>query len=254
VSINGTSFYDKKSDIKYLPDNAVPYSGTVSHHLLVSGIIDKWFLELKNKRKNIKTFFIVSPKHNEYGESIICISMLDWKLNNEITKINREYSSHLLKHLKIREDRNAFHHEHGIYSLLPFIKKYFPDAQIVPILMDEYKRQNSKSMLLADSISEIVNKDKNTFLIISIDFSHRGDRETTDKRDAISERVLNSLDLNHLSKVYSDNSAGLITLFYFDKNLNLDKNHIFYHTNSAKITGEDDINDITSYFFTFQYH
>ncbi|OHD17800.1 MAG: AmmeMemoRadiSam system protein B [Spirochaetes bacterium GWD1_27_9] len=228
-----------------------PISGTVSHHLLVAPIINEWFLALKKARK-IDTFIIISPMHYKISNNIISISKLDWDSPIGIVKNNSFYTNKILKELNIKENEYDFHLEHGIASLIPFIKYYFPESNVVPIVMDEFNKRISLCYKLSSIISQILQKHKNCFLIISSDFSHGGDRELTDKRDLLTNISLQYFDKDKINGAYSDNNVGLITLYSTLEKLKVNKIHFLNHTDSEIFTGIKQDN-ITSYFFTFQY-
>lgn len=254
---NGSSeFFDQipgHVNLHYLDENIKPRSGTVSHHLLVSPIINSWFKELKKHNNDIKNFFIISPKHTDLGYGIISLSSLDWRITgNKSVKANKKYINKILNRLNIKEDRYAFHKEHGIGTLIPFINYYYPDARIIPIVMDEFNKQISICGKLSGIISGLMEKDDKSFLIISVDFSHRVNLSKTKKRDAITRDALNSLDPDRVNEIYSDNNVSLFTLFFTCNNLNLDANHIFCNIDSQSYIRKN-LDDITSYFFTFQY-
>ncbi len=234
-------------------NNIKPRSGTVSHHLLVAPLIDIWFKELKKQNIDIKNFFILSPKHTELGNGNICLSSLDWELSNKnMVKTNKNYIKKILEKLDIKEDQYAFHKEHGISALLPFINHYYPDAKVIPIIMDEFNKQIGICKKLSEVISELMLKDENSFLLISVDFSHKADLVKTKKRDIITQNVLDSLNPDRVNEIYSDNNVSLFTLFFTCNDLGLNNNHIFCNIDSQSYTGKK-LTDITSYFFTFQY-
>lgn len=234
-------------------NNGKPRSGTVSHHLLVAPLINSWFKELIRQNKDIKNFFILSPKHTDLGIGNICFSSLDWKISDKkVVKTNKKYIRKILKKFKIKEEQYAFHKEHGISTLIPFINYYYPEAKVIPIVMDEFNKQIGICKKLSEVISEIMIKDESTFLLISVDFSHRADLAKTKKRDLFSKDALNSLNPEKVNEIYSDNNVSLFTLFFTCKDLGLNENHILCDIDSQTYTKKD-LPDITSYFFTFQY-
>lgn len=231
------------------PRGIYPVSGTVSHHLLVAPVINKWFLYLKGLR-NIETFIIISPNHARRGLHFISLSNNAWLSAGIVTKVNTGLTSLLMEKLETTEDVQAFENEHGIEALLPFINRYFPGADIVPILVDEQQKHMRGAAVLADSISGMVEKNKNIFVIISVDFSHRRNRAVTDILDAYSKESL--LSLNAGSRIYSDNNTGLFILFRICKKLGTGNTWILGHTDSEKFVSGD-LELLTSYFFTYQY-
>lgn len=230
-----------------------PQAGTISHHLLTAHYMEGWFEELKAARPEIKTFFILSPKHTQAGGSSIALSSLPWRGEGKVVKVNKRYSKRVREALSLEEDHLPFLGEHGIEAFLPYLIRYYPKAKLVPIIMDEYNKQIGQSLKAAESIASIMERDKNCFLLVSVDFSHKAGREITDRRDRISREVLLKLDRKAVNTVYSDNNVGLITLFAVCERLGLKRCHLYAHTDAEMISGRHLGDDITSYFFSFQY-
>jgi len=240
-----------KLTINYPPSDFKPYSGTVSHHLLVGYLINEWFSSLKKLRPDITTFIILSPRHTDISKDVISTTASDFNHEKYRVKNNRKYSKLIQESLKLKNNNKAFIYEHGISSLLPFISTYFPNAEITPVLLDENHRQNRLCINISESISRIMKEDDNCFILISIDFSHRVDLEQTLKRDKKTEKVLSSGDFTKINDIYSDNNGSLYVLSEFLILHKYFKSHVFSYTNS-EIFGNKDKNDVTSYFFTFQ--
>jgi len=230
----------------------VPCGGTVSHHLLVAPVINAWFRELKTCRKGIGTFIIISPNHNRSGHGNISLSLYNWKSAGRITGVNRNITRSIMKSLDMKEDNLAFYNEHGIEAMLPFINHYYPDADIVPILVDEKRKCGTLNMKLGDSLCRIMKKHDDIFLLISTDFSHGTGRGKTDMNDMRSLKSITTLSFSPVRPV-SDNTAGLMILYRVCETLGIKNTHLFCHTDAGKYTLMDQGNNITSYIFTYQY-
>lgn len=111
-------------------------AGIVNHHLLAKDIIEKFFEELS--RFQYDNIIILSPDHfgmcSVYGNSFIFEKDSKFAINND----------------------------HGITSIMPMIKKNWPKAHLIPVLVCNGKESFP---------SDILNK-KNTLVIASVDFSH----------------------------------------------------------------------------------
>ena len=176
-----------------------------------------------------------------------------WTIFFSVIYIDKKYVYTILTNLKLKEDDNAFHNEHGIGDIVPFIKLYFPKADIVPISFDQFNKRIKKCNDLATQLSTIIKKNRNVFILVSTDFSHRADIQTTLSRDLYSEKVINSFDPVKVNTIHSDNTAGLITLFFTLNEVGVYKTHIFSNTNAKNFDIKTPDDDITSYFFTYQY-
>jgi AmmeMemoRadiSam system protein B len=97
----------------------------------------------------------------------------------------------LAKLLDVDLDTRVFRYEHGVSTLMPYIKKYFPDTKVVVIAYESEGPVNIPTVRrLADALeSEFDEKGKQeNFLLISTDFSHHVNVEETDRRDRYSEQ------------------------------------------------------------------
>lgn len=230
-------------------ETAVPWGGIVSHHDLVGVHIDSFFASLREDR-DIETFFIICPSH--YGLSVQEWSVADcsWKVGQDsYVHTDLDKAQTVAGSLNVPYDPQVFPVEHGASTLMPYIKKYFPEAKVVVVAVrGEPPVNNLYNQPLADAILPFFSKEdqEKNFLLISSDFSHHVNEEKTKKRDKRTEIFLREAD--HDKWVYSvcDNRPGMYVL----SRLMTDKteSRILCHTNSYEFTGEGE-DDITSYFF-----
>ncbi len=230
-----------------LPAHMFPVAGSVSHHLLVAPLINFWFTELARLRP-VNTFIIISPRHFEQGREYISLSSLAWDAGIGVVKPDIECIAFLKNRLGLAEDPEAMHLEHGVGALLPYIKRYFPAARIVPIVIDQKNSKAGRIDLLAGAILNLISSRKNIFLLISTDFSHHADPATTVQRDEKTVRFLDRPAPATLPLVYSDNNRGLRILAELYVGLDLNSGALLCHTDSFAYTGKES-DDITSYFF-----
>ena len=228
---------------------ARPWGGVVSHHLLVGKHIDDFFAHIKTER-DVETFFIICPSH--YGLSVQPWSVADcsWKVGSDsYVETNLEKSQAVLESLNVPFDPQVFPIEHGASALMPYIKRYFPLANVVVVAVNGEPPVNSLyNRSLADAILPFFgenDKEKN-FLLISSDFSHHGNVEKTKEKDSRSEIFLSEVDPDKWVFCSCDNRPGmyLLSRVMSDKT----ESRILCHTNSYEFTGEGE-DDITSYFF-----
>ena len=145
----------KHISVQTVPQDLFPVAGTVSHHLLVAPLINNWFKELKRLRK-VSTFIIISPRHFDQGREDVSFSSLAWDAGNGRAEPDKECIAFLRNRLGLPEDPEAMHLEHGIGALLPYIIHYFPDAQIVPVVIDEHHARTDQIEKLSAAICKII--------------------------------------------------------------------------------------------------
>lgn len=151
------------------------------------------------------------------------------------------------------EDHDAFYYEHGIGTLTPYIKKYFPKSTIVPILQREKPLKLDRLEELGKVMTDLVKKDPSKyFVMISTDFSHHFNLEDTLENDKRSRHFLLNPYKDNIISAANDNIGGLYSLATIADNVGWQRTSILYNTNSFYISSEGE-DDITSYFFSFFY-
>ena len=227
------------------------WAGTVSHHLLVGEYIDDWFKVISENR-NVKTFFIICPSH--YGYSVHPWSIADVRWDaGAYGKVdcNSEIVNTIVKNLGITQESGVFIPEHGMNTLIPYVKKYFPDSKIVPIAVHgEPPLDQALAEKLYTALKPYFDPKgkKDNFLVLSTDFAHHGNYEGTVFKDNRTRTFFDAPLSGTWICCGCDNRPGV----YILSKLMSEKTEarVQYHTNSYDVSGKDE-NDITSYFFAF---
>lgn len=235
------------------------WGGVVSHHDITAKLLDNYFDYLqetikKNGQGRIDVFYILSPAHFGITRDYVALTHSAWSCDDGIIETDIEIVDNLSVAFDVELDNDAFEPEHGISTIVPFIKKHFPTARIVPILFDVVNNFSGVKIkkyveVLAENFLQ--NKNKNTFLLISSDFSHNADFETTIQRDAKSAQYFTMPNDERWHMVSCDNAPAIRTFTKLATN-HKSKVVTLYQTNSYILCPElTDPNDITSYFFSY---
>jgi len=234
------------SNLKKPEINVNAEAGIVSHHFLAKQSIADFYNKVGNNE--ISTIFLVSPDHyNTYfrPDSIAYTSSLNWTTPfGELKTDNALIKS--LANNKIEINDSAMGLEHGIYVEMPFIKKFFPNAKIVPLVL----RNNLSPDEFVAFGKQIKNiGGENSILIASSDFSHNATAEQAKENDKKSIEALNDLDENTLKNVTNDCKNCLAVLSGFI-NEQKDNFYLIDNENSFDISGQDE-GSVTSYVFGY---
>ncbi|NLK46814.1 MAG: AmmeMemoRadiSam system protein B [Treponema sp.] len=250
----------KIKEESFLPQNVYPIAGIVSHHLLAHVQIEKWFEQLASKRNDISTFIVLSPSHWHLSTGLFSVTFGSWVIHdteNDVEKILQTdilIENKLLSDLNARIDDNVFSVEHGVSTLAPYIKRYFPNAKIAAIAYNGEPPVNQiMAQNLCDAIKQHIDFEQNpnkndVFLLISADFSHHQNVDVTKNRDNKSRHFLENISSQSWILAICDNRPAM----YLLKNLlpeNIETS-ILFNTNSYELSNKDE-NDITSYFFCY---
>ncbi|WP_407427769.1 AmmeMemoRadiSam system protein B [Treponema sp.] len=234
------------------PENSFVWAGTVSHHLLADKQIDFWFSQIASRR-NVETFFIISPSHYGLSTKIWSLADCSWKTKTAVVHTDSKIEQKIADGLGVSFDEQVFYGEHGITTLIPYIARYFPGAKVCAIAVHgEPPLNQNEAQKLSDTLAPFFDENgrKKNFLVISTDFAHHGNYEGTVFKDNRSRQFFNAPSSSSWIFCGCDNRPGIYTLSRFLTPVT--RTSVIFHTNSFELSGFDE-NDITSYFFTLFY-
>jgi poly-gamma-glutamate synthesis protein (capsule biosynthesis protein) len=198
--------------------------------------------KVKFLRPTTKKIVLISPDHFSTNQKQVSYTDVDWNLSNG--KINYDHS---FDSSGLTANNQLLKSDHGIYNILPDVKKYFPKATVVPILIGQ--------QLSIDDLNILYQKidnycQRNCLLIASIDFSHYLPAQMANAHDSYTLDALYNKNLNKIfsSEVDSPQSLYIVSKFAFAKNT---KFSLFDHTNSGYLINNPDIETTTHLFGLF---
>lgn len=247
--MNDLQFYkqaSEKSDKYKINVSGRIAGGIIPHHLLAAPLIAGFFEGIKDQ--DVKRVILIGPNHYNLGKATILVSNATWQtIFGELTP-DTFVITNLLKENVAEGDEEVFETEHSIYGIVPFIKKIYPDAKVVPIILKSSTTKVEADKLII-SLSKIM--DKQTLVLASVDFSHYLPSSVADKYDKESISALESSDTDKILKLNPeknfDSPTTLYILVKLMKMKKADKPHLIYNTNSAKLVGDLKIKETTSY-------
>lgn len=244
---NTNGLYSSKVDKQLLADafqkaNSVSKIAGVSaivvnHHLLAADLIAET-LAVAAIDQPI-TVILISPNHFTRGTGQVISSRFDWQTPYGILKADQRTITALVKADLINVDETPFEEEHGIYNIVPFIKKYFPKAKIVPLILKS-NLSDDQVDLLAKKIAEL----SNILVVFSFDFSHYQTKAVADKHDEETINTINSYDFENIKNLDVDSKPGVRLMLEYSKIKSTSFN-ILHHANSAEYV--NNLTETTSY-------
>jgi AmmeMemoRadiSam system protein B len=160
-------------------------SALVAHHLLIADKMAKLFEDIGSD--DVKTVVIVGPNHFSVGLSPAQVTMGNYEtVYGKVLNDGSGVKKLLTADSVLKNEEKAFSNEHSVYALMPFIKRSFPHAKVIPIIVHE--------TLPADEAWKLGSTIAKTFpgalLIASVDMTHYHDQAFTDQNDAVvMERI-----------------------------------------------------------------
>jgi len=235
-----------------LPVEALVKAGIISHHFLAKELIAEFYNKLSAEK--IETVFLISPNHYNHffpSKTLAYTSKAEWNTPYEKLSANEKIINNLIKKGKVKIDNSILGLEHGIYIEIPFIKKFFPNATIVPLVLD-YNANYNDFTAFGNELDKLAGE--NSILIVSSDFSHASTIKTAFEQDSKSIDLLKDLSQENVKNITNDCKQCLAVLsgFLGDEKY---KFSLIDNKNSFDISKEDE-NSVTSYvsgFYTEKY-
>ncbi len=238
-------FAEESGDFEGTLDDRA-YAGILPHHLIHSDFIAGYFAKLA-ATQDISTFVVIGPNHFDRGKESIAISKYGYSTPYGELEVNSDIVDALLDADYAGWDAGAFDEEHSISSLVPYIKRNFPNAKIVPITLKYRNLDENLDELVAD-LGGLLGP--NDFVLGSIDFSHYMWQNVADFHDELSRTVIETFDFDQIDELEIDSRPSLYTVMRYAESIGAEKAEIVAHTNSAeKVGGKDWIDETTSHFY-----
>jgi poly-gamma-glutamate synthesis protein (capsule biosynthesis protein) len=238
------------NSIKERPDVAISSgrsgisSIVIPHHDIVREARKALLVEISEEGVSPETILLVSPNHFNAGKGAIQMSGQVWETVHGSISPNRDILG-ILSKAGVPENNESFTGEHGITALLAEIKEFFPEADIVPLML---KRGIGKETL--QSLNKVLlSQCDNCLMIASVDFSHEQPALLAELHDVLSIRALQNQDVDVLLndvEVDSPETLALMALWADEKETR--KFSLFEHTNGGFIIDDAD-EPITTHVF-----
>ncbi len=214
----------------------------VNHHLLAPDYIAD-ALSVVATTTPVRVV-LISPNHFGAGNGKVITSSYNWttpfgELPADLPAIHELRQAGL-----VSVEEQPFEAEHGISTIIPFIKHALPHAHVVPIIL-----KSSISAEQANTLATYLHTAFSgpTLVIASVDFSHYLPSNVADFHDELSIDTLLHLADTQTDRLEVDSQAALRLL---TKYAQLEKATHFvlqHHSNSAKVTNQPGLMETTSY-------
>lgn len=256
-SVFPISFYDaatfKKSlgnlDKESLPVKENIRGGILPHYLLPMDEIMQFYAIL-SKSQSPKTIILLGPDHADANRFGAAAADAAWQTEFGRLEPDREVITEITNSGLVSLDNDSFRQEHSIASHVHFIKYFFPQAKIVPIIFrSDYPEE--KALALSSEISKLANND--VLVLASIDFSHYLKNQEAQAYDAITLETMKKYDYNSLytyDNKYLDSPAAIVTILKTMQNLGAGNLEVYKNSNSGAMANDYNM-ATTSYFLIY---
>lgn len=224
--------------------------GIIPHHLFPGFILTDFFNRLAVQKP--RTIILIGPNHYEKGSFKVLTSLYSW--DTPFGRVEPEDSiiNGLVKKNIVKIDEEVLPNEHSVAGLMPFIKYYLPNANVVPLIISNHTTEEEAELLAENLINYM---DKDTVLVAPVDFSHYLTNEQAGEKDKLTLGVIKNHDYRQLFTLnndYLDSPSSVAVLLMVMQRLGKIKMDILHHTNSGELQ-KDNYIETTSYFSIVYY-
>lgn len=212
----------------------------VSHHLLARDLIGDTLGRVAN---DYQTIIVIGPNHFNFGLNPLQTTNYSFKTKFGNLEPNQEIIDKLAEEKIASIHDENFNNEHSICSLVSFVKIYFPNAKIVPIIL-KGNLPLEKTQKLASFLAQECRQ--KCLIIASLDFSHDVSPQQAQLNDQQSAQILKNLEHENLEKVVSDSIPTLQVLMKYLKEKEIINGEIIHHSDSNQLSGQN-LPTVTSY-------
>lgn len=220
-----------------------PIALIVPHQNIVKQKRLEFFQKIAQRRTETNSIIILSPDHFSLNQHSIFFSDQDWWLSNGQIEYDRQLGEKITASLV--KQNGLLTNDHGVFNLLSDIKKAWPKAKIVPILIGQGISFNRLEEL-SSNINNFCGKD--CLVIASVDFSHYLPKTLADIHDQKSLEVIRNLKAEVCDSLEVDSQQSLFISMNFAQFKKATDWSLFYHSNSGEIEGAED-GETTSHIF-----
>jgi AmmeMemoRadiSam system protein B len=221
-------------------------AGVIPHHLFVSNYIANFFSQRANDPP--KTVILIGPNHENVGQNDIITTRKTWQTDFGMLQPDEAIIDKLVKDGVVSLASDPFENEHAIGGLTAYIKYYFRESTVVPLLFKS-RTGLDEVIRLSQILSPLL--DEEIFFVASVDFSHYLTAKQAEMNDEVTLKYMQSFDIEGIMKLdeqdFLDSPAAIATLFSTMQLKGISSFDILYHTNSG-ILSKSENTQTTSYF------
>ncbi len=227
---------------------AAPRGVILPHHAITTTAVARFYRGLQ-KVIQPQTIFLIGPNHFDSGKHNI--QTMDSCVYNTVygeLKVDSGYVRQLVQNGIVFRDDRAFLREHAVFFHAPFIKRFFPRAKIVPIII-KWGTGTAELDALVHELSQIIPAD--ALVLASVDFSHYNFKEVADFHDITSYTTISNFNYSGLFSLEIDSPASIYVIEKLMAAFGCKRAVRLLHTNSDDFTHTKEQRSTSHQYFAF---
>ncbi len=181
--------------------------------------------------KTVKNIFIFAPTHKKTVNNLALCNCDDFETPLGNIPVNKDIQEEIIEKFSCEYSEEAFEEEHAIEVQLPFVKYFYDDIQIIPILVGNDDVQKTFKII------QHYYPDKENAFVISTDLSHFLKLEEAMKVDVLTARMIEDKNIRGFRFEQACGAVPLcaLTQFTLENNFSLIRVGLY---DSSKSTGD----------------
>ncbi len=224
------------------PANGRVRAGILPHHTLVAPLLAAFFSGIAEQTPP-ETVVILGPDHGNLGRDYVTTTKHSWQMPDGTLAVNSELVDALVSAGLASVDDQVLRGEHGVFAVLPYLKRVFPDAKIVQLAIRADLRPDKLRLLAIELRNRL---EPNDLVVASVDFSHYKDATGAWTDDAVSLPVIRKIDVEAAFGIPVDSPPAIYLLLQYARLQDL-KYQELVHMNSAEFLHDLTLPSATSY-------
>lgn len=246
--VDGITTVSRKGKVLTTPDARIV---VVPHHAVASEAIAEGIARIAQTRHKVGTVIVLAPDHFGKCPTLLCTSTGRFSTFFGDVVIDDMRVGKLTRN-KLVTHSSLFAGEHGVFTIVPFIKHYLPKAAVIPLVVSVKNTEWSEDRIDVADLLERLLEDEATALVISTDFSHYLPVAESERKDAETRRVLCSHKLEDIRKLDNPSQSDCPLCLWVGMTLATGEQtphpFVFSHTNSARLLKDETVAETTSHF------
>lgn len=217
--------------------------GLVPHHLLASDMIAGFFRMAGEQPDRFDRVLLLSPSHYpERCGSDLVTATAGWDTPYGRVEPDLDVAACLLGNptLGALDDPDAVEYDHGAAGLVPFVRRYLPEARLTTCLLSNRVSQERLSAFW-ESV-ETLCREENILLVVSADCSHYLTPRESAERDKETARAIERCEIGRVlgfTDSNVDSPQSLSTLLYLAQEQGLTMAELGHSSSPEKLPHAD---------------
>lgn len=221
-------------------------SAVVPHHLAAAVPLAGFFKMMGQQKPPVVV--LLGPNHKQAGPDPIVTSEYEWKTPYGNIVPAKVIIQKLIDQKLAVANETVIDPEWSIGALVPFVKRTWPEAALVPLILKDQTPTTTLEQLAKELTGVLP---PGSLVLVSVDFSHYLPYFVANFHDVLSENILATGDTARLSKAEIDSFPSLYFLAEYNRLQRAQTWHLVAHTNSAVLANHPEWGETTSHFIGY---